>query len=598
MSESLLRVSDLDFDTIKSNLKDFLRSKPEFTDYDFEGSGLSVLIDLLAYNTHYEAIVANQIAQELTIDTAQNPTIVGLHAKRLGYTPRSYTAARTIVNLEVVNPSGNPATLTLGKGASFISSVDGTTVNFTNIDPVTISKDADGRYIFKGITIYQGQIKTFRYVYSTNSLTKFQIPDSNVDTSTLRVYVQKSTTNTARVEYFKADRIVDIKSDSAAYFIQKNQKGNYEVHFGDNVLGKSPVDGNVIVLEYLVTDGSSGNDISLFSFNDYVEGNSSTVLTVTSKSYGGDEAETIDSIRFNAYKTTITQDRAVTETDYANLIAAMFPLDSISVWGGERNSPPIYGKIFISIKPLDSESVLTEANKQEISTTLKNSKSIVTVTPEFVDVDYLYIEPSVSVYIDDTKINTTPDYIKTLVSNAIMDYSTNNLEKFERVFRFSRFVRVIDTVDDAILSNITSVKMTKRFVPLTGIKDSWVIEFNNPIANGTFSSTAFTMQATGDTPLYINDVNGILQVTYLQNNIQKVLISNIGTITYSTGTININSMTFQSFSGNYIELTCAPSSPDIISLRNSIVLIDNNKINVDPIIESQNKADHKFAVTR
>lgn len=598
MSDALLRVSDLDFDSIKSNLKDFLRSKPEFTDYDFEGSGLSVLIDLLAYNTHYEAIVANQLAQELSIDTAQNPTIVGLHAKRLGYTPRSYTAARTFVNLEVLNPDGNPATLTLGKGASFISSVAGNTVSFTNIDPMTISRDSTGRYIFNNVEIYQGFIKTFRYVFSSANLTKFEIPDGNVDTSTLRVYVQKSLTNTARVEYFKVDRITNVTSSSPVYYLQKNQKGNFEIQFGDDILGKSPIDGNVIVLEYLVTDGATGNDISIFSFNDYIEGNQNVVLTIKSKSYGGDVAESLDSIRFNAYKNTTTQDRAVTETDYANLISEMFPLDSISVWGGERNDPPIYGKIFISIKPLDSESVLTDANKQEISNNLKSTKSVVTVSPEFVDVDYLYIEPTVSVYIDDTKINTTPDYIKTIVSSAIVDYSLNNLEKFEKVFRFSRFVRIIDAVDTSILSNITSIKMTKRFVPLTGVQDSWVINFNNPIANGTFSSTAFTMQATGNTDLFMSDNNGVLQITYLENNIQQVLISNIGTISYSTGKININSAIFQSFTGNYIELTGVPASPDIISLRNSIVLIDKDKIKVSPVIESQNKSEHQFAVTR
>lgn len=597
MSDALLRVSDLDFDTIKTNLKDFLRSKPEFTDYDFEGSGLSVMIDLLAYNTHYEAIVANQLAQELTLDTAQNETIVGLHAKRLGYTPRSYTAARTFVNLEVINPTGNPATLTLGKGAAFVSSVDGNTVNFTNLDSMTIGKDSNGRYIFNDVEIFQGYIKTFRYLYSSTQ-TKFEIPDSQVDTSTLRVFVQKSATNSGKTEYFKVERITDIKSTSAAYYLQKNQKGNYEVRFGDGILGLSPVEGNIIILEYLVTDGALGNDISIFAFNDYIEGNADVVLTVKSKTYGGDSQESLDSIRFNAYKNTMTQDRAVTESDYANLIANLFPLDAIAVWGGERNDPPIYGKVFISIKPLDSESVLTESNKQEISNVLRNTKSIVTVTPEFVDVDYLYIDPTVTVYVDDTKINTTPDYIKTLVTNAISNFSSNYLEKFEKVFRFSRFVREIDTVDASILSNITALKMTKRFVPLTGSQDSWVINFNNPIASGTFTSTAFTMQSTGDTDLFISDMDGVLRVTYLENNIQKVLISNIGTINYSTGKVNINSATFQRFTGDYIELTGVPASPDIISLRNSIVLIDKNKIKVTPVIESQNYNDHQFAVTR
>jgi hypothetical protein len=598
LSNSLLRVSELDFDTIKANLKAFLKSKGQFTDYDFEGSGLAVLIDVLAYNTHYEAIVANQIAQELTLDTARNSTIVGLHAKRLGYTPRSYRAARTLVDIEVINPVNSPATLTLGKGASFISSTDGSSVSFTNIVPQTISKDSNNRYIFRNVEILQGTMKTFNYVYSsTDNQTKFEIPDATVDTSTLRVYVQKSTTNASQIEYFKVDRITNVKSTSTAYYLQVNQSGKYEVAFGDDVLGKSPIDGNVIRLEYVITDGSSGNDLSIFSFNDYIEGNSNVVLTVASKTYGGSESESIDSIRFNAYKNTMTQDRAVTETDYADLVSNIFPLDSIAVWGGERNDPPVYGKVFISIKPLDSESILTETNKQEIKQALKESKSIVTVSPEFVDVEYLYIEPTSYVYVDDTKMNTTVDFIRTSVILAVQNFSTNTLEKFEKVFRYSKFSNVIDGVDDSILSNITSIKITKRFNPTTGVQDSWIIRFNNPISKGSFSSTAFKFQSS-DFDLFFNDNNGVLQVTYLENNIRKVLISNIGSVDYLTGIVKIDSALFQSYTGNYIELTCIPASPDIISLRNSIVLIDPDKIVVSPVIESQNFSNHQFAITR
>ncbi|HET8687557.1 MAG TPA: hypothetical protein VFM18_12975, partial [Methanosarcina sp.] len=384
MSTPTLNVSELDFDTIKTNLKNFLRTKPQFTDYDFEGSGLSVLVDLLAYNTHYEAIVANQLAQELTIDTARNRTIVGLHAKRLGYIPRSYRAAQTTVNIEVINPTNNPATLTLGKGASFISTVDGTVVEFTNITPVTTTRDSNGRYIFSNITIYQGNLKKFRYLV-TDANGKYEIPDSNVDTSTLRVYVQTSQTNTAQTEYFKVQRITDIGSDSLAYFLQMNQKGNYEVHFGDGIIGKQPIIGNLVVMEYIITDGSSANDIQTIAFNDYIEGNSNIVLTTNSKTYGGDEPESLDSIRFNAYQNNMTQDRAVTPTDYANIISELFPLDSISVWGGEQNDPPVYGKVFVSIKPINTDTVLTQDNKDFITQTLKANSSIVAISPVFVD---------------------------------------------------------------------------------------------------------------------------------------------------------------------------------------------------------------------
>lgn len=596
MSESSLQVSDLDFDSIKSNLKEFLRAKPEFSDYDFEGSGLSVLIDVLAYNTHYEGIVANQLAQELTIDTARNRTIIGLHAKRLGYLPRSYRAARTTVNIEVVNPTNGPATLTLGKGASFISTIEGSVVEFTNRYPKTISKSQDNRYVFENIEIFQGFLKTFRYLVSDVN-GKFEIPDINADISTLRVFIQNSSTNTSQVEFFKADRITNIGSESQAYFIQMNQRGKYEVHFGDGIIGRKPSVGNLVVLEYIVCDGRSGNDISNFAFNDYIEGNSNIVLTTNSKSYGGDEAESIESIRFNAYKNHMTQDRAVTATDYANLISSIFPLDAISVWGGEQNDPPVYGKVFISIKPIDADSVLTENHKTFISQTLKASKAIVTVSPEFVDVEYLYIEPTIVAYIDDTKMNTTEEFIRTRVINAALTYSENNLEKFDKVFRFSKFTNAIDNADSAILSNVSSMKITRRFTPKTGYVDSWVVKFNNPIARGSFTSSAFRMQGTLN-DLYISDSNGILHATYVENNIRKIFVSDLGTIEYDTGTININAAMFESFTGEYISLSGIPASPDIISVRNTIVAIDPEKISVSAIVESKNFNDHQFAVTR
>ena len=596
MTKATLNVSELDFDSIKQNLKEYLQTKPQFTDYDFEGSGLSVLLDVLAYNTHYEAIVANQLARELSIDTANNKRIVGLHAKRLGYLPRSYRAATTTVNLEVIAPTNSPATLTLGKGASFISTIDGSVVEFTNILPKTINRDNDGRYIFSDIKVYQGSLKTFRYLV-TNASGKYEIPDANVDTSTLRVFVQQSRTNSSRIEYFKVDRITDVKSESLAYFIQTNQAGNYEIYFGDGIIGKQPQVDNIIVMEYIITDGSSGNDIRSIAFNDYIEGNSNIAITTNAKTSGGSEPESIESIRFNAYKNNMTQDRAVTSTDYANIISELFPLDSIAVWGGEQNDPPAYGKVFIAIKPVNSDSVLTEGDKDFIKQTLKKSKSIVSISPEFVDVDYLYIEPTVSVYIDDTKINTTVDYIKTLVASAISTYSSENLEKFDKVFRFSKFSNVIDNVNDAILSNIVSLKITRRFVPDTNYVDSWQIKFNNPISAGTFKSSAFRMQGA-DVDLYMSDSNGIIQATYIENNIKKVFVSNLGTIDYSNGNVTIDSAMFTSFSGDYIELTGVPSSPDIISMRNVIVVIDSNKISVSPIVESRDFNEHQFAVTR
>ena len=587
-----LRVSELDFDQIKQNLIDFMSSSEEFKDYNFEGSAINTIMDLLAYNTHYEAIIANQLAQELSIETSNNRNVVGLHAKRMGYTPRSYTAARTSVDIEVINPEGSPSVLTLGKNASFIATTGSETYNFTNITPKTISRNSDGRYIFKDIMIYEGTQKTFRYVVDASSY-RYEIPDANVDTNLLRVFVQQSTTNTSRVEYFKADRITKISDSSTAYYLQMNARGKYEVRFGDGILGKKPDVGNVIVLDYIVTNGSLGNEITSIAFNDIIEGNSSTVLTQSTKTYGGAEMESLASIRFNAAKSTMVQDRAVTEYDYVEVISEAYSVGAISVWGGERNDPPVYGRVFISVKPLDSDSVLTESNKQDIKNYLTTNKSITGMVPEFVDVDYTYIEPTITVYLDDAQINTSADYVKSLVIKEVISYSKTNLEKFDKVFRFSKFSKMIDDVDTSILSNITSIRVAKRFTPATDVYDSWTIAFNNPLTSGSITSTTFNMQgSTAD--LRMKDVNGVIQAVYTENTVEKVFVSDMGTVDYSTGKISLNSTMFTSYMGDYIKISATPSSPDIISLRNTILEIDQDRIGVSPIIESSNNQDHKF----
>lgn len=596
MSNSKLQVSDLDFDSIKANLKNFLRDKPQFKDYDFEGSGLSVLLDVLAYNTHYEAMIANQLVSELTLDTAKNRTIVNLHAKRLGYIPRSFQAARTTINLEVINPTGNPNTLTLGKGANFVSISDSASYSFINREPKTIQRNSDGRYVFENIEIFEGFLKNFRYEFSAN-LKKFEIPDENVDLDSLRVFVQQSATNIASEEYFKKDRLPDIKEDSRIYFIGVNQRGRYEIYFGDNVLGKSPDNGNVIILEYIVTSGSEANDISIIRFNDVIEGNTNVISTLNSKTYGGKDIESIESIKFNAYKNSLIQDRAVTETDYADLIRSFYPLDSISVWGGERNDPPVYGRVFVAIKPIDAESVLTESAKDSIRNYLRQNKSVITIVPEFVDVDYLYIEPTTVVYVDSRTISQTVEEVKTLVRSAIEQFSDNELERFNKIFRYSKFLSFVDEVSPAIISNVTSLKITKRFVPNLLKVDTWSVKFNNPINQGTFRSSSFRIQANSN-DVYLKDSNGTLQVAFIDNSVERILISNAGTIDYATGTVQIQNVVFESFSGSWISLSGSPASPDIISQRNSIVLIDKEKINVSAIIESSNMSEHQFAVIR
>lgn len=594
MSSQKLRVAELDFDAIKENLKEFLRSKPEFTDYNFEGSGLSIMLDVLAYNTHYNAVLANLATKEHFLDTATKRSTVSLHAKRLSYVPVSATAPSAIVNLEVF-PTGTPGTLTIGRGATFNGRGGNQVFTFITNEAKTVQRSADGRYIFENLRIYEGAFQKFRYVFNENQNSQsFQIPSENVDTNLLTVKVQRSLTNTETEVFNLANDIALVKADSSVYYLKVNEQGFYEVYFGDNVLGKRPEDGNVVILEYVVTNKTLANDISSFTFADSVQGNTNTLVTLVQKAVGGAEPEDLESIKFNAQKQTQTQNRAVVADDYKALIPQIYPVDSINVWGGESNDPPVYGKVFIAIRPKLNAEVLTQTTKQFIKDKLIKEKNVLTIIPEIIDPDFVDVIVDSNVYYDDTIGTVSAETVKFFVISSIADYSTNNLNKFEKDLRYSDLVAMIDEADPSIVSNITNLRMRKGFLPDFLTTKKYSISYDNPIresSNKLQSITSSKFRVPGfNYDLFFEDDNGVMKISYRnENNVKLVYRDNAGTVDYSLGKIEFGAINIESSEKELIEFTCIPLSNDLFSIRDKILRIKTENVNVNVIAEEKDK---------
>lgn len=579
------RVAELDFDTIKNNLKDYFRTDPTFTDYDFEGSGLSIILDILAYNTHYNAVIANMLTQEMFLETATKRESVSLHAKKLGYLPRSIRSARANVSIEVF-PTNNPDTITLGKSANFTSGGE-IQFNFTNLNSITTTRDSNGRYIFPDVPLYEGTLETFRYVVSTQK--RFEIPSKNADISLLKVFVQQSTSSTDIIEYFRYDSIVDIADDTTAYFIQINENGYYEIYFGDDVIGKSIQAGNMVTLEYVICNGEIPNGAGSFSITDSINGYSNIATTTTSKAFGGAQQENISSIKENAYKRLLTQNRAVSYTDFKPIVQQILPVGDVVVWGGENNTPPVYGKVFISaISTSNPSKILSAAEKQYLISELRK-KMLVTVTPEVIDPDFLNVEISSAVYYDQLKTSNSASQIMTMVMNSISGYAATKLNMFQTELRHSNLGTLIDATDRSINSNITKYVLKKDLSPVFNRATNYQINFKNPLRQSsevetTIRSNGFYADGNSDI-VYMDDYAGIIRLYKIVDGVNTYL-KNVGTVNYQTGVITINELLINSTVETTLTFKCLPLSNDIVCNGNTVLIVSESDISINVISES------------
>ena len=593
MASNKLEVSELDFDDIKSNLKTFLQNQSEFQDYNFEGSGFAVLLDLLAYNTHYLGFNANMLANEMYLDSADiRKNIVSL-AKMLGYTPTSPKSPTAVIDILINNGSGT--SVTMPKGTVFTTSVDGTSYQFVTNAVNTISPSS-GVYRFSNISVFEGTLVTFKYtVDSSDPDQRFIIPSVNADTSTLRVQVQNSAVDTTSSTYTIATGITELGTTSKVYFLQEGEDGKFEVYFGDGTIGQSLSDGNIVILEYIVTNKAEANGASTFTLSGNIDGFTNVSITTVSSAQGGADAQSKESIRFNAPLQYAAQDRAVTSTDYETLVQEIYPnAQSVSAWGGEDDETPVYGVVKIAIKAA-SGSTLTDATKNSIITQLKKF-NVASVRPQIIDPETTTILLTSNVKYDERATTKTAETLRSEIINAIITYNTNTLQQFDSMFRYSKIVQLIDDTDTSILSNITTLKIRKTFTPTLSTSTRYDIYFRNAIFNPHLGHQVPVLESSGfrvpnDNNIYFldDDGSGNVRRYYLVSGVRTYVNNTQGTINYTTGQITINSLTVASVenirgaSSTVIELTVLPNSNDIIPVRDQILSIDtaNSSITVE-----------------
>ena len=497
-----LNVTELDFDSIKTSLRTFLRQQTEFQDYDFEGAGLSVLLDILAYNTHYNAYYLNMIANEAFLDSASLRNSVVSHAKRVGYTPRSVRAPRAIVTVNVATSSANAGSLTIPSGYAFSSSqLDGVSYNFVTIESNTTTTKVANNFIFTNVPIYQGQLVSYGYTNSISSNPKqtFTIPDANIDTTTLKVSVSQSSSNTETAVYDLSTNALTVDSNSEVYYLQEGKGGEYEIYFGDDVLGKKIPDGGIISVEYLITDSAASNKANSFVSTVSIGGFSTIYVNSILAASGGTQRESVDSIKFAAPLSLLSQNRAVTKNDYIKLILQNYPsFEAVNVWGGEENDPPVYGKVFISAKPKLGFEV-SDTEKDFVKNTILKPISVLTITPEIVDIDYNYLKIEANVFYNKSKMSLNDSELKAALKTVIQNYTDTNLNQFNSYFRFSGLETTIDDFNRAIISNEVTLFVAKKFRPDLINSDNYILDYGFELNRGTtndnfYSSPDFTMR--------------------------------------------------------------------------------------------------------
>ena len=596
-----LNVTELDFFGIRQNLKTFLESQSEFSDYNFDGSGLSVLIDLLAYNTHYNATLAHLLSNEMFIDSAIKRGSVVSIAKALGYTPRSIKSARIDATITVTpSPSYTSTSLTLNKTVGFSGAgLDGGSYTFYPEEDITVQK-SNGTFTFN-VTLVEGKQTRNTFVVTTDTVSgPFELLNGNVDTSTLQVQVQKSSSELEYTTYTKSENILSLTGDSRVFFVEENSYGTTEVRFGDDVLGKSLSVGNIVNIDYMVSSGAVANGVSGVTTKTVITGSSETVNVSGLRAYGGAEAQTTDSIRFIAPKFNATKNRAVTAEDYTALIESQYGnINSISVWGGEDNDPPIYGKVFVSIEPLPN-SIITETDKVAIARDILKPRGVVGIQPVFVDPTYLYVSFNITSRYLKNNTSATASTIEATMRNYLSSYFVNTTSKVKKNFYYSELLELLNSVSNSIYSTNIELNLHRAFEPFLGDSNRIVFNYNTTISpNSVRSNTFTTVLASG------KSINCYLRDSYVEtantgnldlyDEFDTLLTAGVGTIDYTTGKITIPSLYISSVVNDlYLRVYIKPqgSSPDIIlspvnemesytyavtpSANNSLVLAQDN----------------------
>ena len=616
IKSSQVNATDLDFDTIAENIKTYLKGQEKFKDYNFEGANLGVLIDMLAYAGHIGGLNTNIAASEMFLDSAQIRKNVVSRAKDLGFTPASEKASLAVVDMKMTNvrnvdqsiPTEND--MICARGVKFQTVYDGVSYNFVCNDSIVPVRENE-TFTWKNINVQQGQYITDQFIFDNQiKNSKFVLSNARVDKSTLEVSVNSGGTIS---KFTLSTDVSTIQSSSKVFYTQENEEGFIEIYFGDGVLGQGLVDGDTISATYISVDIAHVENAKLFSLIDPINGFSNATITTTTASRGGAEKEDIESIKFKATKFYTSQNRLVTLNDYKAKVSEYYPnADAVAVWGGEDNDPPQYGKVFISLKPQNSD-YLSVAEKTDVQNKL-NQLNMLTVRPEIVDAEIVKILVTTVFKYNQNETTLSKGEMEALVRNAIINFDNTNLNNFDSIFRHSNLVKSIDDSNDAILSNITNIRLKKKKDINLNKSEGLVIEFGNAFfhphdghnkdGGGILSTTGFKVDGdTVNTYFFDDDGNGNIRRYSLSGTTRVIADQSAGTIDYASGKISINAIKFTSTVNNdtSIDYTVIPSSDDVIAIRGSLIDISIDDIKatgeIDTIVSGESSAGVGYTST-
>jgi hypothetical protein len=613
---SFNQFTNLDFSDLRTQIKDYLRANQNFTDFDFEGSNFSVLIDLLAYNSYITAYNTNMAVNEMFLESATLRENVVSLARNIGYLPRSRRSSRANVSFTVDMSQTNARTVKLLSGQVALGAVTNGNYIFSIPEDITTSVNSDGIAIFDNLPIYEGIFLTSTFIVDESQTNqRFILPNINIDTTSIRVKV----TNAVTEVYSVYDNLLNVGKDNRFFLIQEVDDAKYEIRFGDNIIGKKPENGSKIEVSYIVTNGSSGNGATNFTFSGRLKDNNLfdittgiSLLTTQSKSESGDEIESVDSIKYFSPKVFASQYRAVTSNDYKALVPYVYPnVESVNAYGGDELEPPEYGKVFISIKPRNG-TFLSEITKQTILNTIKKY-SIAGIRPEIVDLSYLYIELDISAYYN-ANLSGNPEIVKTKVVDTITEYSNSkDVNSFGGRFKYSKIVGLIDDCDKSITSNITKVKMRRDLKPELNSFATYELCFGNVIhtkddgysvkSSGFFINGISDVIYMADRPSPTNKKTGTIFFFKLENNLPVIIKNNAGTIDYIRGEIRLDvvNITSSVLSNGFVEVQAIPESNDVIGLQDLYLQLDvkTSVVNIveDVVSSGENSSATQYVPT-
>ncbi len=587
-------LASADFDSIKDSLKEFLKERPELSDYDFDGAVSNLLLDELSLNTHINAFYLNMVGNEAFLKTAVRRDSVVARAEALNYFPRTIRSAIAQAFIELF-PVGTPSYIDVEKYTAFTASTTGLSFSFYNSDAFRVSRDATGRYTFDGMNLVEGKFLTHRFTVDANIIERgIIIPNVNVDSSHIKVSIAENAISTNYIDYELSDNIVNLNDSSEIYFIRETE-GFLNIYFGDGIIGKRPIIGSVIRVIYPISSGPAANGAVNFALASAIPGVTSASVTTTSPAFGGDAAETIDSIKINAPRFAETQNRSVTAFDYESILRKYYQnIDGVAVWGGEDNNPPRYGRVILAIKP-SSGYYMTRTEKSKVEAILKKY-NVIAVKPIIVDPEYIFVRVSTTVDYSSFSSDKTSGQIENIVANRVLTYSDTFLSRFDKSLRKSVISRLIDYSDPSIVSNVSFLTMEKRVFPVINKKAQINVDFSNELKENSVTSSNFTFN--GAVGCYFKSVEN--KIGIYRNSGTNILTvdADVGVIDYDTGIISIDSIEIDDIpqvdsqkdeiSGQYyITFSATPRQDDIDAGQRQIVQI----ISCDVTAEEVDKSD-------